>query len=71
MYTDMNILNGLYGGDGAPNGAINIGDKINTWSPEAGTTGYKQGDFNMDTQVDNNDKNDIWVPNVGEGTKVP
>jgi len=25
----------------------------------------------MDTQVDNNDKNDIWVPNVGEGTKVP
>ncbi len=61
---------GMYGGDGSPDGLIDSGDK-SVWSAEAGTTGYLQSDFNMDTQVDNNDKNDVWVPNETTGTQVP
>jgi hypothetical protein len=61
---------GMYGGDGSPDGLIDSGDK-SVWSAEAGTTGYLQSDFNMDTQVDNNDKNDVWVPNKTTGTQVP
>ncbi|RLD54198.1 MAG: hypothetical protein DRJ05_15125 [Bacteroidetes bacterium] len=61
---------GMFGGDAAPDGLIDINDK-NLWTDEAGNTGYKAEDFNLDTQVDNKDKDDIWVPNEGEGTKVP
>jgi hypothetical protein len=61
---------GMYGGDAAPDGLIDSGDK-SVWKNEAGTAGYLQSDFNMDTQVDNNDKNDVWVPNETTGTQVP
>ncbi len=61
---------GMFGGDARPDGLIQNSDKL-IWEGDAGTTGYKASDFNMDTQTDNNDKNDIWVPNMGEGTKVP
>jgi len=62
---------GMYGGDGVPNGLINNPDKTTAWTPNVGTTGYKAGDYNLDTQVNNPDKNDIWVPNLGQGTQVP
>jgi len=29
------------------------------------------GDFDMDTQADNIDKNDVWLPNDGTGSQVP
>ena len=61
---------GLYGGDSRPDGLIDANDKA-VWTSQAGTTGYLESDYNMDTQVDNKDKNDVWVPNIGEGTKVP
>ncbi len=61
---------GMLGGDGLPNGIVGGPDKI-IWENHAGTTGYKAADYNLDTQVDNKDKNDIWLPNTGEGTKVP
>ena len=59
------------GGDGQPDGTIDINDIINVWAPAAGTTGYLMGDFNMDTQVDNKDKNDVWYLNKGSNTQVP
>jgi hypothetical protein len=61
---------GIYSGDAKPDGSINNLDKL-IWVGEAGTTGYKAPDLNMDTQVDNVDKNDNWLPNVGKGTQVP
>ena len=29
------------------------------------------GDFNLDGQVDNRDKNDVWLGNEGQGSEVP
>ncbi|MCD4788516.1 MAG: hypothetical protein K8R37_00840, partial [Bacteroidales bacterium] len=61
---------GLFGGDGKPDELIDANDKT-VWTLQAGTTGYLESDYNMDTQVDNKDKNDVWVPNIGQGTQVP
>ncbi|MCD4791480.1 MAG: hypothetical protein K8R37_15910, partial [Bacteroidales bacterium] len=62
---------GMYAGDGDANGTIEVADKNNIWSLQAGKKGYWSGDFDMDGQVNNPDKNDIWVPNEGEGSQVP
>ena len=62
---------GMTGADGNADGQINNGDKIDVWSPEAGSSGYLSGDFNLDSQVNNSDKNDIWIPNTGLGGQVP
>ncbi len=61
---------GLFGGDGVPDELIDTNDKSN-WSMTAGTTGYEPSDYNLDSQVDNKDKNDVWVPNETTGTQVP
>jgi len=62
---------GMYGADGYADQNIDNLDYLNVWMLESGTSGYKFGDFNLDTQVDNKDKNDLWVPNQGKGTQVP
>jgi len=62
---------GMAGGDGDANGLVESADKTNSWLPDAGTNGYKVSDFNMDTQVDNKDKNDIWYFNLGKESQVP
>jgi len=49
---------------------INPDDKT-IWTSQAGTKGYKSADFDMDGQVNNPDKNEMWVPNNGEGCQVP
>ena len=41
------------------------------WQPQAGTSGYKQADYNLDGQVQNSDRVYIWMNNVGRGTTVP
>ena len=61
---------GMYGADGTPDGFIDGLDK-SIWTLEAGNTGYNPADYNLDTQVDNKDKNDFWIPNIGKGTQVP
>ena len=61
---------GMLGGDGYPDEFIDDLDK-DLWTTQAGSAGLKASDYNMDTQVDNKDKNDVWVPNDGKGTKVP
>jgi len=62
---------GMMGGDGTANGSINTDDMVSCWENESGEHGYLQGDFNLDCQVDNIDKNDIWLLNNGEGCQVP
>jgi hypothetical protein len=61
---------GMAGGDANGDGEINNLDK-NMWSAEAGLKGYRYVDYNMDTQVDNKDKNDVMNPNDPLSTQVP
>ncbi|OQX72255.1 MAG: hypothetical protein B6D61_14405 [Bacteroidetes bacterium 4484_249] len=61
---------GMAGGNGNPDFIINT-DDYNLWKPEAGKTGYKMEDFNLDKQVDNKDKNDIWLNSIGIECWIP
>ncbi|MCD4788643.1 MAG: hypothetical protein K8R37_01490, partial [Bacteroidales bacterium] len=68
------LSSGIYGmiaGDVDGSGLINQDDKTIYWEPSAGTTGYNGSDLNLDTETDNKDKDDFWVPNLGLGTQVP
>jgi hypothetical protein len=71
----QNLLNGnVYGmiaGDGVPDGIVNADDRLQAWKPYAGTTGYRSGDFNLDGQVNNPDKNDLWFKNINKSSQVP
>jgi pyocin large subunit-like protein len=49
---------------------VNTADK-SIWSSVAGENGYLSSDTDLDSQVDNKDKNDIWTGNLNEQTKVP
>ena len=62
---------GMIAGDSDGLGSVNIDDKVINWEINAGTYGYNSSDLNLDTEVDNKDKDDFWVPNMGEGTQVP
>lgn len=62
---------GMYGADGNADKAVTILDKTAVWLPNAGTRGYKAGDFNMNGHVNNPDKNNVWVPDNGKTSKVP
>jgi hypothetical protein len=33
--------------------------------------GYKSADIDLDGHVNNRDKNEIWLPNIGEGSQIP
>jgi len=59
----------MFGGDADVNGFIDVIDKT-VWAGQAGTTGYKSADLDMDTQVDNVDKNDVYVGNNGSSSQV-
>ncbi len=61
---------GMAGGDANADGDINATDKT-LWTNDVGTKGYKAADFNMDVQVDNQDKNDTWIENGSYSTQVP
>lgn len=62
---------GMAGGDNNADGDVDLTD-IATWKSHAGTSGYKSADFDMNNQVDNTDKNDVWVENNGTlSTQVP
>ena len=68
------LSSGIYGmiaGDVDASGLIDQDDKIIYWESSAGTNGYNISDLNLDTEVDNKDKNDFWVPNNGSGSQVP
>ena len=62
---------GMYGGDGNRDGMIDVSDRSPLWENEAGTSGYHESDFNLDGESNNQDKNDCWLPNQGEGSQIP
>lgn len=55
---------GLYCGDGDANSIVEVADKNNIWKSQTGNYGYKQADFNLDGEVNNQDKNDYWLDNL-------
>ncbi|MEZ5197573.1 MAG: FG-GAP repeat protein [Bacteroidales bacterium] len=62
---------GMIGGDGNSNGQIEYYDKDSVWTAEAGNAAYLFGDFSLDKQADNIDKNDLWEPNLDVINQVP
>ena len=62
---------GIISGDGNGNGFIGQPDILNVWNTQAAEFGYKAGDFNLDGQVNNMDKNDYFVPNFSSGSFIP
>ncbi len=61
---------GMVGGDANADGKIDIADKT-VWANNSGTKGYKGTDFDMDVQVNNLDKNEIWTENSIYENQVP
>jgi hypothetical protein len=62
---------GMYAADMDASGVIDLSDKTSTWNSDAGKKGYLRGDADMNTLSDNRDKNDYWLPNLGQNSKVP
>ena len=63
---------GMISGDGNGDGQILLnGDKNDAWSTQTGKKGYFNVDYNMNGQVQNQDKNDMLVPNLGKQSAVP
>ena len=61
---------GMVGGDSNTDGTVD-GDDKTIWSNNSGTKGYKAADYDMNSQVDNRDKNDIWTLNGSFTSQVP
>ncbi|MCF8369328.1 MAG: CapA family protein [Bacteroidales bacterium] len=60
---------GMAGGDSNANGTINDGDKT-IWETSSGNAGYLAEDINLDGQVNNSDKDDIWILNKNTFTSL-
>jgi PKD repeat protein len=61
---------GMIGGDGNSDGVVTANDESQIWESQSGNQGYLESDYNLDTQSDNKDKDDIWTPNLGAGSQV-
>ena len=61
---------GMYAGNANGDNVIGLSDKT-VWQSQAGDAGYKSADFDMNGQVDNNDKNLLWQSNYGKESGVP
>lgn len=62
---------GMAGGDSDGNGGIDMLDYNPEWTTVAGKQGYYPSDLNLDGQVNNPDKNETWLPNLGLSVRVP
>ena len=62
---------GMVAGDGGASGLVSLQDKDDNWRIQSGKSGYYSEDLNLNTQVDNIDKNDYWLPNIGKGAQLP
>jgi hypothetical protein len=61
---------GMVSGDGNADGIINDSDKLPDWQLKAGEQGYIFSDYDLDSQVDNRDKDDLWLPNMGLSSQI-
>ncbi len=69
--TDLDPVYGLMGGEGNGDGQIDQADHV-AWPATVGNrAGYELTDFNMDGQIDNQDKNDSWIENIGNSVQYP
>jgi hypothetical protein len=71
LETGIPGLYGMAGGDGNADKVINLDDKINFWSLFVGSKGYLSGDYNLSGQINNLDKNEIWLENLNKFSSVP
>lgn len=62
---------GMIGGDGQATGVVNEDDLSLIWKIQSGESGYKEGDLNLNREVSNTDKNEIWLPNLGTESQIP
>jgi hypothetical protein len=62
---------GMVAGDADGNGNIEISDKTGVWNFQAGMNGYRAADMNLNGQTDQQDKNDLWLPNLSKISGVP
>jgi PKD repeat protein len=62
---------GMFAGNADGSNLIDITDKTFWMNDAAEMQDYYKSDFNLDTQVNNKDKDDFWVPNLGKGSQVP
>jgi len=62
---------GMISGDPDASGIIDIVDKTGFWETTSGKSGYLPYDLNLDKEVNHKDKNDYWLPNLGEGANIP
>jgi hypothetical protein len=62
---------GMVAGDGDANKVINDLDHDPVWTIQVGKSGYNKADYNLDTQINNSDKNERWLPNLGKQSQVP
>ncbi|MCF8379450.1 MAG: PKD domain-containing protein [Bacteroidales bacterium] len=62
---------GMVSGDGDGNGQIQWFLDKSVWGSGSGQRNYLNGDYDMDGQVKNQDKNDVMHPNLGKGSAIP
>ena len=62
---------GLMAADANADGVVDDLDRSGSWMVQAGLAGYRSGDFNMDSQVNNPDKNSYLIENTGSSCQVP
>lgn len=68
--TDLGGEFGMFAGDINGDGIIDATDIVE-WGNHAGHAGYNSSDADADTQINNLDKNDVWVINLNVETQVP
>ena len=62
---------GIIAGDSDGTGDVANSDKDNVWNIQSGTGGYLEGDYNLNNNVNNKYKNDLWFKNNGKVTYIP
>ena len=61
---------GMAGGDANGDGVIDAADKA-IWTAQSGSYGYQSADMNLNAEVNNPDKDDVWVENTSLSSQVP
>jgi hypothetical protein len=62
---------GMAAGNANGDGLIDIYDLSESWELEVGEKGYFSSDINLNTQVNNQDKNELFINNIGMQSQVP
>ncbi len=65
------VVWGMLGADGNGDGNVQNSDILNVWKIEAGKKGYSGADYNLNVQTDNQDKNEVWLPNMSKSSQIP